>query len=84
VTKAERRRRQKQNLRADLKKDNLKTFIINTFVLKKNMDDRLPAEKRTGTVLFYRDTTRSTFNYWWKSLSSGLKSAFHLDKPAAK
>jgi hypothetical protein len=62
------------------KKDNLKTFIINAFVIRKKMDDSLPEEKRSGTISFSRDKTRSVFNYWWKSLFSGIQSAFHLDK----
>jgi hypothetical protein len=31
-------------------------------------------------VEFYRDTRRSIFNYWWKSVFSGIKSAYKLDK----
>lgn len=62
------------------KKNFLKTFILNAFVVKKNMDEKMPEGKRTGTILFYRDINRSVFNYWWKSLLSGLRDAFNLDK----
>jgi hypothetical protein len=77
-----RKRKKKDN--EDEKKDNLKTFLLNTFILRKNMDGSLPEEKRTGTITFERDETRSIFNYWWKSLFSGIQSAFHLDKLKAK
>lgn len=65
-------------------KDNIKTFIMNAFVFRKNMTDDLPPEKRTGTIAFARDETRSIFNYWSKSLVSGLKSAYNLEKVEAK
>ena len=65
-------------------KDNFKTFILNLFVFRKNMNEKVPAEKRTGTIMFYRDNTRSIFNFWAKSLMSGIKSAYKLDKIAEK
>lgn len=68
----------------ELEKDNLKTFIMNTFVIRKNMDEDVPEEKRTGTVMFERDKYRSIFNFWSKSLLSGIKSAYNLDKVAEK
>lgn len=77
-----RKRKKKEN--EDQKKDNLKTFLLNTFILRKNMEGSLPEEKQTGTISFERDKTRSVFNYWWKSLFSGIKSAFHLDKLKGK
>lgn len=67
-----------------LQKDNLKTFIMNTFVFRKNMGEDVPEEKRTGTVMYARDENRSIFNFWVKSLLSGLKSAYNLDKTAEK
>lgn len=63
-----------------MQKDNLKTFILNTFIIRKNMNEKVPEEKRTGTVMFYRDDRKSIFNYWIKSLLSGIKSAYNLDK----
>lgn len=65
-------------------KDNLKTFIMNTFIFKKNMDEDVPQEKRQGTVLYMRDDSRSIFNFWVKSLVSGVKSAYNLDKVEAR
>lgn len=68
----------------EFEKDNLKTFIMNTFIFRKNMDENVPEEKRTGTVMFNRDESRSVFNFWVKSLLSGIKSAYNLDKASAK
>lgn len=65
-------------------KDNFKTFILNTFIVRKNMDKEVSEEKRTGTVMFYRDKRKSIFNYWVKSLMSGVKSAYNLEKIAAQ
>jgi hypothetical protein len=55
------------------------TFLLR-LVVKKDMDENLPTDKKTGTVLFYRDKRRSIFNYWWKSVLSGVKSVYNLDK----
>lgn len=68
----------------ELEKDNLKTFIMNTFIFRKNMDEGVPDEKRTGTIHYQRDDARSVFNFWVKSLLSGIKSAYNLDKVAEK
>lgn len=68
----------------DAEKDNLKTFIMNTFIFRRNMDDRVPEEARTGTVEYIRDDSRSIFNFWLKSVLSGIKSAYKLDKIEAR
>jgi hypothetical protein len=68
----------------ELQKDGLKTFIMNTFIFRKHMDEKVPEEKRTGTVMYVRDASRSIFNFWVKSVLSGIKSAYNLDKPAAQ
>ena len=65
-------------------KDNLKTFIMNAFVFRKNMNEDVPQEKRKGTIMYLRDDSRSIFNFWSKSLISGIKSAYNLDKAEAK
>ncbi len=63
-----------------LKKDkknvinDLKTLLINT-VIKNDKDKEVPLEKRTGNVNFERDRKRQIFNFWWKSLFSGIKSS---------
>jgi hypothetical protein len=54
--------------------NDLKTFLINT-VIKNDKDKEVPIEKRTGKVDFERDRKRQIFNYWWKSLFSGIKSS---------
>lgn len=69
-----------QKKKRDIRKDNFRTFIINTFVIRRNMTDKLPDEKRTGEIDFNRDPSRSIFNYWWKSVFSGIRSAYNLEK----
>lgn len=83
MEKVEKRKRKTRKSEEELRTDNLKTFIINAFVVKKNLDERVPKDERTGTVQFERDRSRSIFNFWWKSIFTGLKSAFNLDKAQA-
>jgi hypothetical protein len=54
--------------------DDLKTFLINT-VVKNNKNRNMPPEKRTGMIFFERDRKRQIFNFWWKSVLSGIKSS---------
>jgi hypothetical protein len=68
----------------ELEKDNFKTFIMNAFVFRKNMDEDVPEDKRTGTIMYLRDDSRSVFNFWVKSVLSGIKSAYNMDKAEAK
>lgn len=63
------------------KKSLLKNFIINTFLLKKNMDNQLEKSERTGTILYYRDHHRAIFHYWWQSVFSGFLAALDLKLP---
>ncbi|HZH71016.1 MAG TPA: hypothetical protein VFD91_00880, partial [Mariniphaga sp.] len=49
-----------------------KTFITETFVLKQN-NLKEKNNYQEGTISFERDKKRSVFNYWWKSLFSGIK-----------
>lgn len=56
----------------------LKTFLINIF-LRKNKNENLPKEKRTGAISFQRDKKRSVFNYMWNSLFSGIKASYNLE-----
>ncbi|MEL7834211.1 hypothetical protein [Fodinibius sp. Rm-B-1B1-1] len=52
-----------------------KSFVANTFKLKSdNKNDDL----RSAKVDFERVEHKSVFNYWWKSLLSGLKSSIGL------
>lgn len=52
--------------------ENIKTFIANNFVVEKNntADDSMEA----GRISFERIEHKSIFNYWWKSLLSGIKN----------
>ena len=54
--------------------NDLMTFLINT-VIKNDKNKEVPIEERTGKVDFERDRQRQIFNYWWKSLFSGIKSS---------
>jgi hypothetical protein len=61
-----------------------KTFLINTIV-KNDKDKDVPLEKRTGAIEFERDRKRQIFNFWWKSLLSGIKaSVLSSEKSAGK
>jgi hypothetical protein len=55
------------------------TFLLR-LVLRRDMHDNLPTNQKTGDIHFYRDKQRSIFNYWWKSILSGIKSVYNLDK----
>lgn len=48
----------------------LTSFIANTFVIKKSNNEE---PLRKGDIEFERIVEKSVFNYWWKSLLSGLK-----------
>jgi len=55
--------------------DKLKSLLANTFAVKSSNTGDDP---RTGSINFERDPQKSVFNYWWKSLLSGLKSSLGL------
>lgn len=63
-----------------MRKASVKSFILNTFVIGKDMKKNLPEDKRTGTIDFDRDMNKSVFNFWWKSVLSGIKSAYNIDR----
>jgi len=50
----------------------LKSFLANTFKIKSRNTSENP---RIGTIKYKREPQKSVFNYWWKSLLSGLKSS---------
>ena len=52
------------------------SFLLNMFV-KNDLDKSDTKEKRTGSIEMYRNAQRGIFNYWWKSVFSGVKSVFH-------
>ncbi len=53
---------------------NIISFFANAVVIKK---DNLKTNKsfNKGTISFERDKKKSIFNYWWKSLLSGIKTS---------
>ncbi len=57
----------------DDSKNQLKSLFFNSIILRnKNLNEK--KNYRTGEIYFERDKKKSIFNYWWKSLSSGIKS----------
>ncbi len=57
----------------------LKTLLLNAFV-KNSKDKSTSRAKRIGVIDVQRDPHHFIFNYWWKSLQSGLKYSV-LGKP---
>jgi hypothetical protein len=67
-----------------LDESDMKTFLINT-IIKNDKDKSMPTDKRTGTIEFERDRRRQIFNFWWKSLLSGIKaSVLNADRDSRK
>jgi hypothetical protein len=60
--------------------DKFKTFLLNTFLIPRKKDKTTAAEKRKGNIGIARDPKRSILNYWWKSVFSGVKSSYGLEK----
>ncbi|GAB1453140.1 hypothetical protein MASR2M47_31960 [Draconibacterium sp.] len=50
----------------------INSFLINTFVLRDQNPDK-NGDLKQGEIEFERDKKKSIFNYWWKSLMSGIK-----------
>ena len=74
-------RKKREKLREVNKEENkFKSWILNTFIIRRNVDEKDPIDKRSGKIEFVRDQNRSVFNYWWKSILSGLRSAFDLER----
>lgn len=53
--------------------ENLKTFLANNFVVRKQNTPE--NDMQAGRIDFERDESKSIFNYWWKSLLSGIKES---------
>ena len=53
----------------------VKSFFLNVLFAKRNKEDEVRMAKRNGTIQFERDKKRSIFNYWWKSLATGITSS---------
>lgn len=80
LSKSEKRKMARKGIDENEKVDNFKTFLLNAFVIRKNLDERVPAEERAGAISFERDQTRSIFHFWWKSVFTGVTAAANLDK----
>jgi hypothetical protein len=63
--------------KTDGSKKKLKTFIAQIFILPKDnlKDDRSYTE---GSISFERDKKKSIFNFWWKSIFSGIEDIVGL------
>ena len=53
------------------------SFMANTFVLKNRSSRRL-GKAKDQEIRFERDPEKSMFNYWWKSILSGIKPSLGL------
>lgn len=47
----------------------VRSFMANTFAIRSSND---AADPRTGTMDYERDKERSMFNFWWRSIQTGL------------
>jgi hypothetical protein len=57
------------------------TFLANRIVIKENpKNDKF----RPGNISYTRDPKRSIFNYWWKSLRSGILGSVGLSSEVVK
>lgn len=69
------------NLKISMLDDNFQenkkfiSLLANTFKVKSGNSKEDP---RVGRIDFKRDLKKSVFNYWWKSLLSGLKSCIGI------
>lgn len=66
----------------DPDKNGFKTWLFNLF-LKKDKDEDVKIEKRTGKIEYERERRKAIFVVWVKSLMSGLKSSV-IDSPGKK
>jgi hypothetical protein len=48
----------------------IETFLANTFLFRN--DNPRNGNFKEGKIAFKRDPSKSVFNYWWKSLFSGM------------
>lgn len=64
-------------------KRELLTLALNMFI-KDDAGRYETGERMTGEIAFERDRRKAIFNYWWKSLFSGIKSSFNLPNGQAR
>jgi hypothetical protein len=60
------------------KTNKLVSLIIGVFVKKDNEKDK--KDERTGPIHWERDPQKGILNYWWKSVLTGIKTVYNLDK----
>ena len=56
-------------------KKELHSLLANWLVVKTNNPDNHRKPLRVGEIRYTRDAEKSIFNYWWKSLLSGIKGS---------
>lgn len=60
------------DLNSDRNRDQFKSFIANTFAIR---SDNPSDDPRTGKIEYERDLDKSMFNYWLRSLATGLEDS---------
>ncbi|NJM25021.1 MAG: hypothetical protein HC859_05455 [Bacteroidia bacterium] len=60
-------------------KDDLVTLLLNVLI-RKNKGKWVTGKNNIGLVQYGRDQQKGVFNFWWKSLFSGVKSSFLDDR----
>ena len=68
------------SLRKDLHNETNKflSLLLRVLFIKKDLDKTMG--KTTGQIQWERDTQKGILNYWWKSVLSGVKAVYNLDK----
>jgi hypothetical protein len=70
----------RQNKQNQQSVSRIKTLLLNIFIIRKDLDEDSKDDRRKGQIAYTRHTKKSVINYWWKSILSGIKSAYNLDK----
>jgi hypothetical protein len=61
------------------KTNKIVSLIIGVFV-KKDKNEKDTKDERTGPIHWERDSQKGILNYWWKSVLTGIKAVYNLDK----
>lgn len=56
-------------------KESIKSLMANWVIVKTNNPDNNRKPLRIGEISFQREADKSIFNYWWKSLLTGIKGS---------
>lgn len=64
-------------------KEKLGSLVANLFVIKTDNPSSNSQSLRIGVINFERDTDKSVFFYWWRSLLSGLKGSMGISDDTA-